>query len=105
MREFGNDNPVDYFISNMTIDAKYRIGSGDSVTLKKFKQYGEMLIDKGYIPTFLILRIDNFPAAIPAPKSVGWNIYTDESTFNFIIRHSGFDVIKELVYIKTNYLT
>jgi len=46
--DFGLDKPVDYFIGSLAIDAKYRIGSGDSGTLKKFKQYGEMLKNKGY---------------------------------------------------------
>lgn len=102
--EFGTDKPVDYFIGNMAIDAKYRIGSGDSGTLKKFKQYGALLQQNGYIPIFLILRDDNLSAAITAALNGGWTIYTHKTTFDFIAQNSGFDIVKELAFIKTKYL-
>lgn len=102
--EFGTDKPVDYFLGNMAIDAKYRIGSGDSGTLKKFKYYGEMLKQKGYNPIFLILRDDNLPNAITAAQNGGWTIYTHKGTFDFIINNSRFDIVKELAFIKTKYL-
>ena len=102
--EFGTDKPVDYFIGNMAIDAKYRIGSGDSGTLKKFKQYGALLKQNGYTPIFLILRNDNLSAAITAALNGGWTIYTHKTTFNFIVQNSGFDIVKELAFIKTKYL-
>lgn len=102
--EFGNDSPVDYFIDKMAIDAKYRIGSGDSGTLKKFKQYGEMLCSKGYTPIFLILRSDNLDSAIAAARSGGWTILTYKESFNFILKYSEVDIVKELARIKIEYL-
>ena len=54
---FGADEPCDLVVGNYAIDTKYRIGSGDSGTLKKFKQYGAMLTENGYKPVFLILQI------------------------------------------------
>lgn len=44
----GNDEPCDLIIGEYAIDTKYRIGSGDSGTLKKFKQYAELLNSMGY---------------------------------------------------------
>lgn len=103
--EFGNDSPVDYFIGNMAIDAKYRIASGDSGTLKKFKQYGQMLQNMNYIPIFLILRNDNLDAAITAAMNGGWHIYTYEKSFDFIAQYSGgINIVQQLAYIKTKYL-
>jgi len=42
----GADEPCDLTVGNLAIDTKYRIGSGDSGTLKKFKAYGPTL--KGF---------------------------------------------------------
>ena len=39
-QRFGADEPYDLIVGKYAIDTKYRIGSGDSGTLKKFKQYG-----------------------------------------------------------------
>ncbi|HFB99583.1 MAG TPA: restriction endonuclease, partial [Phaeodactylibacter sp.] len=39
-KRFGADEPADFFVGNDAIDTKYRVGSGDSGTLKKFEQYG-----------------------------------------------------------------
>lgn len=103
--EFGVDSPVDYFIGNIAIDTKYRIGSGDSGTLKKFKQYGQMLQNMNYIPIFLILRNDNLSAAITAAKNGGWKVYEYKESFDFITRYSGgIDITQQLAYIKTKYL-
>ncbi|WP_314987748.1 hypothetical protein [uncultured Campylobacter sp.] len=101
--DFGLDKPVDYFIGSLAVDAKYRIGSGDSGTLKKFKQYGEMLKNKGYVPTFLILRDDNLPAAITAAKNGGWNTIIKQDAFNFIISQCNIDIVQYLAHIKVKY--
>ncbi len=42
---FDADEPCDMVVGQYAIDTKYRIGSGDSGTLKKFKQYGNLLTD------------------------------------------------------------
>ncbi|MBQ4833759.1 hypothetical protein J8L70_10940 [Pseudoalteromonas sp. MMG010] len=88
----GDDEPCDLRIGNYAIDTKYRVGSGDSGTLKKFKQYGPLLREKGYIPVFLFLREDNLGAAMNACKKGGWEIYTGQDSFDFIQRVSGFDM-------------
>ena len=62
----GDDEPCDLIVGDYAIDTKYRVGSGDSGTLKKFKQYGLLLRQYGYVPVFLFLREDNLPAAITA---------------------------------------
>lgn len=101
--DFGTDHPVDYFIGNLAIDAKYRIGSGDSGTLKKFKLYGKMLKKMRYNPVFLILRNDNLPAAITAAINGGWKIISDKDAFNFIIDYSGIDIVQYLACLKAKY--
>jgi hypothetical protein len=83
--------------TKVAIDTKYRIGSGDSGTLKKFKQYGKALQTKGFSPVLLILRLDNLPAAIQACTVGGWKILLGNDSFKFIKEESGFDL---LVYLK-----
>jgi len=89
---YGADEPCDLTVGTYAIDTKYRIGSGDSGTLKKFKASASLLRDKGYEPTLLILREDNLPAALTACKSGGWNVLTGKTTFDFIHSLSGFDL-------------
>lgn len=89
---FGADEPCDFTFGKKAVDTKYRIGSGDSGTLKKFKQYGPMLKKKGYLPVFLIVREDNLPAAITACHAGGWEVYAGEATFRYISEQSGFDL-------------
>lgn len=93
----GGDEPCDLIVQNYAIDAKYRLGSGDSGTLKKFKSYGPLLRELGYEPVFLFLREDNLPAAMTACQSGTWTIYIGKQSFNFIKEISGFDM--------ENYLT
>ena len=80
----GKDEPFDLIYGKYAIDTKYRIGSGDAGTLKKFKQYGKILNKMGYTPLLLILRNDNLPAAITACEHGGWQIKTGEDVFDFI---------------------
>lgn len=89
---FGNDEPCDLIIGNDAIDTKYRIGSGDSGTLKKFKQYGHLLREQGYRPVFLIVRDDNLPAAITACINGGWTIYTEKDSLNYLRQQTGVDI-------------
>jgi len=89
---FGGDEPCDLTIGTDAIGTKYRVGSGDSGTLKKFKQYGKLLKDKGYRPVLLFVRNDNLPAAITACESGGWTIYTGKSTFDYLQTKTGFDL-------------
>lgn len=86
------NEPVDLLIGKDAIDTKYRIGSGDSGTLKKFKHYGKSMRDMGYNPVLLILRTDNLNDAITACRSGGWNIYEGDKAFNYIQEKTGFDL-------------
>jgi hypothetical protein len=88
----GNDEPCDLIVKKYAIDTKYRLGSGDSGTLKKFKSYGPLLREHGYEPVFLFLRKDNLPAAMTACQVGTWKIYTGKQSFDFIKEISGFDL-------------
>ncbi|MFB2721906.1 hypothetical protein [Shewanella xiamenensis] len=93
----GGDEPCDLRVGNYAIDTKYRVGSGDSGTLKKFKQYGPLLKENGYEPVFLFLRSDNLPAAMTACQNGGWTIYIGKQSFEFIKEISGVDLEEYLV--------
>ncbi|TVU52735.1 MAG: restriction endonuclease [Arthrospira sp. PLM2.Bin9] len=90
--KLGNDQPCDLIVGPFAIDTKYRIGSGDSGTLKKLKSYGRLLQEHSYNPTLLILRNDNLPAAINACKTGSWQVYTGDDSFKFLHDLSGFDL-------------
>lgn len=95
---FGADEPCDLVLGSDAIDTKYRVGSGDSGTLKKFKQYGELLKENGYRPVFLFVREDNLPAAITACEVGGWSIYTGKSTFDYLMEKTEFDLYSWLCH-------
>jgi hypothetical protein len=88
----GADEPCDFTFGKTAVDTKYRIGSGDSGTLKKFKQYGPLLRSKGFEPVFLIVRNDNLGAAITACRAGGWDVRTGDATFAFVKAHTKFDL-------------
>lgn len=88
------DEPCDCSVGTDVIDTKYRIGSGDSGTLKKFKQYGQMFKSQGLRPILLILRKDNLPAAITACNAGGWRVLMAEETYSYIKQKSGCDLKK-----------
>lgn len=90
--KIGGDEPCDLRVGKYAIDTKYRVGSGDSGTLKKFRQYGNLLKEHGYEPVFLFLRSDNLPAAMTACQNGGWTIYIGKQSFDFILQISGFDL-------------
>ena len=91
-QQFGRDEPFDLIVGKYAIDTKYRVGSGDSGTLKKFKQYGQLITDLGYEPVFLMVRDDNLPAAMTAIHQGGWTVYTGEDSFNFISKICGLNM-------------
>lgn len=88
----GADEPCDLIVGKYAIDTKYRLGSGDSGTLKKFKSYGPLLRGQGYEPVFLFLREDNLPAAMTACQIGTWKIYIGKQSFDFIKEISGFNM-------------
>ena len=79
----------DLIAGKYAIDTKYRIGSGDSGTVNKFKDNAKQLISKGYEPILLILRTDNLQSTISQCESSGWIVYTGEKTFCFIRKIAG----------------
>lgn len=87
-KRYGGDEPYDVGLGKFAIDTKYRVGSGDAGTLKKFKQYGEMLRSEGLKPVQLILRNDNLPAAITAIHKGGWDVFIGEETFSWIAENT-----------------
>ena len=95
---FGNDEPCDLVLGMDAIDTKYRIGSGDSGTLKKFKHYGDILKEQGYRPVLLFLREDNLPAAMTACQTGGWSVFTGEDTFHYIKEKTGFGLYEWLAF-------
>lgn len=94
--KIGADEPCDLINITDAIDTKYRIGSGDAGTLKKFKYYGNLLKDQGYKPLILILRIDNLPAAITACKEGQWDVKTGKESFEYIKEQTKFDLFEWL---------
>ncbi len=93
----GSDEPCDLIVEGYAIDTKYRLGSGDSGTLKKFKNNGPLLRAYNYEPVLLILRQDSLPAAIRACQEGNWKVYTGEDSFEFIQTISGFDLKSFLI--------
>ena len=83
------DEPCDMIVGNMAIDTKYRIGSGDSGTLKKFKAYGSLLKSKGYEPVLLILRDDNRLGSVGACAAGGWRVITGQQSLDFLKELTG----------------
>jgi len=88
----GLDEICDLVIGSHAIDTKYRIGSGDSGTLKKFRQYAVRLKNLGYNPILLILRNDNLPNAIGACINGGWEVKMGEQAYEYIRNETGFDL-------------
>ncbi len=88
----GSDEPADLVIAKTAIDTKYRLGSGDSGTLKKFKQYGPLLKEMELEPVLLLLREDNLGAAINACVVGGWKVLTGDRTLDFLKMETGVDV-------------
>ena len=96
-KKINTDEPYDLMVGKQAIDTKYRIGSGDSGTLKKLKQYGLLLKEEmGLNPVMLLLREDNLPVAITACRTGGWLVLTGEDSFSYIKNHTGVD-LKEIL--------
>jgi hypothetical protein len=88
----GQDEPCDMIISHYAIDTKYRLGSGDSGTQKKFRQNGSLLSGMGFQPVCLVAREDNLASAISSLQSGGWTVLTGQASYNFIQEQTGFDL-------------
>jgi hypothetical protein len=98
----GNDEPCDCCVGQDAIDTKYRVGSGDAGTLKKFKANGQILTEQGYRPVLLIVREDNLSSAMTACATGGWTLLQGQATFDYIQQRSGFDLRTWLEACKTS---
>lgn len=94
--KIGDDEPCDCCVGGDAVDTKYRIGSGDSGTLKKFRANGRLLIQKNYRPVLLIVREDNLGSAIKACRSGGWTVLQGSATFEYIEDRAAFDLLEWL---------
>lgn len=76
------------------VDAKYRLGSGDSKTLRSIRQAGQQLREAGKEPLLLVLREDSNPVALAACST--WTILTGEDSLAWVREHCGCD-LRELI--------
>ncbi len=74
----------DFILGQDAIDTKYRIGSGDSGTINKLKEYAQLLKNKGYRPVLLILRNDNLKSTVMSCKKSGWFTIIGNKALEFI---------------------
>ena len=95
----GDDEPCDFRLGSDAVDTKYRVGSGDAGTLKKFRAYGKLLTDAGYRPVMLFVRSDNLQAAITACRAGGWTLLMESDSFEYIRINTGFDLRGWLVKV------
>jgi hypothetical protein len=100
--KLGGDEPCDCCVDKAAIDTKYRIGSGDSGTLKKFRANGKLLQEHGYQQVLLIVREDNLVPAKAACISGGWTILEGSATFEYIKQLSRFDLLAWLQSCKAS---
>ncbi len=99
----GLDEICDLVVGSDAIDTKYRIGSGDSGTLKKFRQYAQKLKSLSYRPVLLILRTDNLPQAISTCIVGGWTVLVGAGAFQYLMDMTQFDLQTWLQSRRDNY--
>lgn len=87
----GSNEPCDCIVESDAIEAKYRIGSGDSGFNKKTRQYAKDLAEEGFNPVMLILREDNLPSAISTCRKAGWSVLIGADAFEYISGKIEFD--------------
>lgn len=96
IKEISGREPYDFQFKNFAIDTKYRLGSGDSGTINKWKQNASDLMGLGLTPVLLILRDDNLEAPFNGCLNAGWTIYTGDSFYNFSRDVLEFDIAQFL---------
>ncbi|MDE0470379.1 MAG: hypothetical protein OXH57_00430 [Ekhidna sp.] len=101
-KRFGADEPADFFAGTDAIDTKYRVGSGDSGTLKKFESYGKLLQAEGYRPVSLFLRFDNLKAALSKMDAGGWTRFENDEAFEYIKEKTKFDLKAWLIKLSNS---
>lgn len=88
---YGRGELCDMVFGDDAIDTKYRIGSGDGATIRKFCRYGDMLREDGYRPVMLILRTDSLDQSIHRCAH-HWEIYQGDAAFDYIHEHTDYDL-------------
>lgn len=88
--------PCDIVSEGLAIDAKYRIGSGDSGTLQKLARNAKTLVTSNLQPILLVLRDDSLKSAISAAKAGGWKVVEGEAAFEFVHVTLGHDILEFL---------
>jgi len=84
--------PCDLTFDGVAVDTKYRLGSGDSGTLKKLAGNARVLAGLGFEPVMLFLREDSLPSALRKMRKAGWRVLQGPESFAFIEEHTGGDL-------------
>ena len=103
IKEKSGREPYDFQFRDRAIDVKYRIGSGDAGTIKKWTENAKDIIELGLQPTLLILREDSLESTVSACRRAGWDIYAGEEFYNFSKNRLDFNLKKYLKSIKAEY--
>lgn len=88
----GAGEPCDFTVDGQAVDTKYRLGSGDSGTLRKLADNAEWLRSQGFSPVMLFLREDSLDTAISRMRKAGWRVLQGDASFDFITEHTGQDL-------------
>ena len=96
----GASEPCDFTVEGLAVDTKYRLGSGDSGTLKKLAANAKLLRALGLEPVMLFLREDSLDTAIRQMQKAGWRVLQGDDSFAFITHHTGADL---LGYLRQNH--
>ena len=103
IKEKSGREPYDFQFKDRAVDVKYRIGSGDAGTIKKWTENAKDIIELGLNPTLLILREDNLESTISACRRAGWDIFIGEEFYEFSKKEMDFNLKKYLKSIKSEY--
>jgi hypothetical protein len=95
-RRIDGAEPYDFQYKHFGIDAKYRVGSGDSKTLKLFKANGDIIRNEGMEPMALFLRQDNLRSAMGNFRKGEWIVLQGQETFDFVHSETSIDLKKLL---------
>jgi len=80
--------------SGLAIEIRYNFNPNDSSRLRKDKQLGKLLSDKGYTPVYLVFA-ENSPRladAVSSLRRAGWSFVIGTAALNLMADLVGFDV-------------
>ncbi|MDB9316037.1 hypothetical protein PN462_23200 [Spirulina sp. CS-785/01] len=87
-----HNSSYDLALGQDALDTKYRLGSGDSKTVRGWKANGEQLKAEGFNPILLIVRTDNLDAAIQACQVGGWEIKVGSDAYQYLENKTQFNL-------------